>query len=125
MVWTGGGLSMLAATHTASGPALAPHTHFPLLCAQSDLAATLLGRLGLPHDDFRWSRDVFSASYRRYPFTYSTFVDGFAFTDSTGTTIFDNIAMQPTADSNPQSQASRLLRGKAIQQLSYDLLEQE
>ena len=125
MVWTGGGLSMLAAPHTASGPALAPRTHFPLLCAQSDLAATLLGCLGLPHDDFRWSRDVFSASYRRYPFTYSTFVDGFAFTDSTGTTIFDNIAMQPTADSNPQSQASRLLRGKAIQQLSYDLLEQE
>ena len=37
------------------------------LCNQTDLAATLLAQLRLPHDQFRWSRDVLSASYR-YPF---------------------------------------------------------
>ena len=125
MVWTGGGLRTLADQREGTAPALVLHAHFPLLCAQSDLAATLLGCLGLPHDDFRWSRDVFSPAYRSYPFTYSTFVDGFAFTDSTGTTIFDNISKQPTTDTAPQGQAARLLRGKAIQQKSYDLLEQE
>lgn len=128
MVWTGGALSSLAiAAQPAPEPAAAAlpaAREFGLPCAQSDLAATLLGALGLPHRQFIWSRDVFSPSYARYPFTYSTFVDGFAYTDSTGTTIFDNISGRTVVSTNAEGEAARLLRGQAIQQKSYDLLEE-
>ena len=53
------------------------------LCNQTDLAATLLAQLRLPHDQFRWSRDVLSASYR-YPFAVHNYNNGFSLADSTG-----------------------------------------
>ena len=46
------------------------------LCNQTDLAATLLAQLQLPHAQFRWSRDVLSASYR-YPFAVHNYNNGF------------------------------------------------
>ena len=112
MVWTGGALQKNLQSSV-----------FPLPCSQSDLAATLLSSLGLPHDDFFWSRDVFNPSYTRYPFTYSTFVDGFAFTDSTGTTIYDNISRRTLFSTDAQGEVIRRMRGQALQQKSYDLLE--
>ena len=58
------------------------------LCNQTDLAATLLAQLQLPHDQFRWSRDVVSASYR-YPFAVHNYNNGFSLTDSTGFIAYD------------------------------------
>src|SRR5574344_671453 len=58
------------------------------ICNQTDLAATLLGQLGLNHDKFTFSRDVMSKSYK-YPFAIHTFNNGFSFTDSTGFTVYD------------------------------------
>ena len=121
MVWTGGALSSLSFRGEAMGTG--PDT-FDCLMSQSDLAATLLSCLGLPHDDFPWSRDVTSPAYGNYPFTYSTFVDGFAFTDSTGTTVFDNISQMAIIHTTPDGSTKRLRQGQAIQQKSYDLLEQ-
>ena len=119
MVWTGGALQGLVPSSFFH----LPSSIFYLPCSQSDLAATLLGTLGLPHADFPWSRDVFNPAYARYPFTYSTFVDGFAFTDSTGTTIFDNVSRHTLFSTTPQGEVIRRMRGQALQQKSYELLE--
>ena len=58
------------------------------VCNQTDLAATLLGQLGLEHDDFRFSRDVLSETYRE-PFAINTYDDGYSVYDSTGFVNYD------------------------------------
>ena len=60
-------------------------------CSQTDIAATILGQMGLPHDDFPFSRDVTADSYK-YPFAFNTFNNGFNLRDSTGFTVYDNVA---------------------------------
>lgn len=84
------------------------------LCNQTDLAATLLAQLQLPHDQYRWSRDVLSASYR-YPFAVHNYNNGFTMADSTGFIAFDLESNRLIT--NKSSQATRLERmGKAILQ---------
>ena len=84
------------------------------LCNQTDLVATLLAQLQLPHDQYRWSRDVLSASYR-YPFAVHNYNNGFTVADSTGFIAFDLESNRLIT--NESSQASRLERmGKAILQ---------
>ena len=84
------------------------------LCNQTDLVATLLAQLRLPHDQFRWSRDVLSASYR-YPFAVHNYNNGFSLTDSTGFIAYDLESQRLVT--NESSQATRLERmGKAILQ---------
>ena len=84
------------------------------LCNQTDLAATLLAQLQLPHDQFRWSRDVLSASYR-YPFAVHNYNNGFSLTDSTGFIAYDLESQRLVT--NESSQAKHLERmGKAILQ---------
>ena len=56
---------------------------------QADLAATLLGQLGLDHSSFNFSRNVLGSDYT-YPFAFYSFNNGFAFRDSTGVTVVDN-----------------------------------
>ena len=84
------------------------------LCNQTDLAATLLAQLQLPHDQFRWSRDVLSASYR-YPFAVHNYNNGFSLADSTGFIAYDLESQRLVT--NESSQAKHLERmGKAILQ---------
>lgn len=89
---------------------------------QSDMAATILGQLGIDHSDFRFSRNIMSASYD-YPFSFYTFSNGFCFIDSTGVTLYDDDASKCLInDSNASNE--RLMRGKAIVQTLYDDLEE-
>ena len=100
MVWTGGAVK-------------APR-QVTKLCNQTDLAATLLAQLQLPHDQYRWSRDVLSASYR-YPFAVHNYNNGFTVADSTGFIAFDLESNRLVT--NGSGEASRLERmGKAILQ---------
>ena len=100
MVWAGGAIK-------------APRK-ITKLCNQTDLAATLLAQLRLPHDQYRWSRDVLSASYR-YPFAVHNYNNGFTLTDSTGFIAFDLESNRLIT--NESSQPERLERmGKAILQ---------
>jgi len=84
------------------------------IMSQSDLAATLLGQLGLPHDDFIFSRDVLAPSYR-YPFSFHTYQNGFMFRDATGYTVVDNDS--DTAVENPDPHRER--NGRVILQSLY------
>ena len=90
------------------------------ICGQNDLAATLLGQMGIAHRDFPFSRDVLSATYR-YPFAYHTFDNGMAFVDSTGATVYDITSGRVLTD-RPTPSARRLSLGKAIVQKNYDEL---
>ncbi len=84
---------------------------------QSDMAATLLGQLGIDHSDFVFSRDVLSPSYT-YPCAYWSYGGGCAFADSTGVTLIDLNTGQPCYE-NPSANENRTLRAKAILQRSY------
>lgn len=85
------------------------------LVSQTDVPATVLGLMGLPHNEFRFSRDVLSDSYT-YPFAFNTYNNGFMFRDSTGCIIYDNNSQQAIegADSIKEK------KGKVILQTVYE-----
>jgi len=85
---------------------------------QTDLAATLLGQLGLEHTAFTFSRNVLGSDYK-YPFAFYSFNNGFSFRDSTGVTVFDNNSGSILFD-EPEADEFRLDKGKAILQTVYD-----
>lgn len=85
------------------------------ILSQTDIPATILAQLGIAHDDFIFSRDVMSTSYT-YPFSFSTFNNGFNFRDSTGCTVYDNVAGKALEGADAQ----REKLGKAILQTLYN-----
>ena len=84
------------------------------LCNQTDLPATLLGQLGIGHDEFKFSRDVVSQGYT-YPFAVHTYNNGITMRDSTGFALFDLNANRTIVDESSDSEAL-LKKGKAILQ---------
>ena len=74
MIWVGGAVKAPRRVET--------------ICNQTDLPATLLGQLGIPHTDYTYSRDVLSRSYT-HPLAIHTYNNGFSLVDSTGFTVFD------------------------------------
>lgn len=91
-----------------------------ILMNQSDVCATLLAQLGLPHDDYPWSRDVLSPDYR-YPFVYSTSPSTAMFRDSTGVTVYDIESRTPITE-RPNPSDERLKKIKALLQYTYQQL---
>lgn len=110
MIWTGGVISAPRRVET--------------LMNQSDFAATLLGQLGLPHDDFPMSRDVMSASYRR-PSAVHVWNEGIWYMDETGLTVLNLLKKPATVTSSlPAPSAEREEAAKVYLQTAFDLLEQ-
>ncbi len=108
MVWTGG--------------AVRRPRRLQQVCNQSDLAATLLGQMGIPHQDYRYSRDVTSSNYVRRVAVH-TYNNGIAVTDSTGRALFDLNANRQIQGSGPA--AEELIRiGKAVLQSAARDLKQ-
>lgn len=88
------------------------------LCNQTDICATLLGQLSLPHDDFRFSRDVLSESYL-HPTAVHNYNNAQLLIDSTGYILYDFDASRFTVSkSTDQEQLLRL--NKAILQTTTD-----
>lgn len=88
-----------------------------VVCNQSDIAATLLGQMGIGHDEYRFSRDVLSKTYT-HPFAYHAFNNGFSLVDSTRFVVYDLTSSQVLVGDAPDLVA----RGKAIlQATSRDL----
>ena len=88
------------------------------LTNQTDLPATLLAQLRLPHSNFTFSRNVLSNNYS-YPFTFYTYNNALAFRDSSGLTIYSNEAERVIIDT-PTPSPIRLKRGQAILQTVMD-----
>ena len=101
LLWTGGAIR---------GP-----QQIGTLMSQTDLAATLLGQLGIDHRDFTFSRDVLADTYTD-PFGLHIFANGLMFVDAEGHTIYDTIADKAVEGGGS---ALRLQRGKAILQALY------
>ena len=99
MLWTGGAIR---------GP-----RRIDTFCTQSDLAATLLSQLGISHDDYPFSRDIFSPLYVR-PFAMHTHSDGFAVIDSTDFHAYDLNSQRVVKGKDDSS----VRIGKAILQLT-------
>ena len=85
---------------------------------QTDMAATLLGQLGLDYSMFPFSRNVLSESYV-YPFAFYSSGSVFAFRDITGVSAYD-IKADCISYEEPSANEERLNRGKAILQSAYD-----
>ncbi|MGN0220738.1 MAG: LTA synthase family protein [Prevotella sp.] len=79
------------------GGAVKEPRHVTTLMNQSDLAATLLGQLGIPHKEYVFSRDVLSDGYR-YPFAFFSNRSYIGLRDSTGFTVFDIVSGKPLED---------------------------
>ena len=85
---------------------------------QTDMAATLLGQLGLDYSMFPFSRNVLSDAYQ-YPFAFYSSGSVFAFRDSTGVSAYDIKANQVSYE-EPSASKERMNRGKVILQSAYD-----
>ena len=85
---------------------------------QTDMAATLLGQLGLGHSMFPFSRNVLSDAYQ-YPFAFYSSGSVIAFRDSTGVSAYDIKANQVSYE-EPSASEERMNRGKVILQSAYD-----
>jgi phosphoglycerol transferase MdoB-like AlkP superfamily enzyme len=99
------------------GGAVARPLKVDMPVGQTDLPAILLGQLNLPHDDFPFSRDVFSTAYTS-PFVFFSFNNGFGFRDSTGVSVYDNHPNRVILD-EPAPDPLRTDKGKAILQTLY------
>lgn len=113
MFWTGGALHF-----PVDSLGLEQHL-VDVIGQQTDLSATLLGQLGIHHEDFNFSKDLFDPEAPHFAF-YS-FVDGFGLITDSCSYVQDNkqpgVGLQPGTD-DPDGRAQRW--GKAYLQTLYD-----
>ena len=92
------------------------------ICNQTDLPATLLGQMGIAHDDYMFSRDLLSSNYR-YPFATHTYNNGITMKDSTGFAMYDLNANRLIVDKS--TDGKQLIRkGMAILQTASEHINQ-
>ena len=101
-----------------AGGSLVKPMRYEKVCNQSDLAATLLAQLRLPHADFLFSRNVLAPSYTR-PTAFHSWSEGIACVDSAGCTVW-HLASERVIWDKPTPSASRLNAAKAYWQTVYD-----
>ncbi|MBO5699485.1 MAG: sulfatase-like hydrolase/transferase [Bacteroidaceae bacterium] len=71
-----------------SGGVIKQACNVDILCNQSDLAATLLGQLKVPHHDFTMSRDILSMSYTNH-FAINAWSQSIVWMQPDGTSVYD------------------------------------
>ncbi len=85
--------------------------------SQHDIAATLLSMLGLPHDEFTFSKDMLNPANPH--FAFFTIPDAFGMVTDDNTLIFDNQAGKTVYDEGAHPGAN-LRKGQAYLQKLYD-----
>ncbi|PIP54770.1 MAG: hypothetical protein COX07_03485 [Bacteroidetes bacterium CG23_combo_of_CG06-09_8_20_14_all_32_9] len=60
---------------------------FEMPCSQTDLSATLLAQLGLKHEKYRWSKNLFNPYSK--PFSYYAFDGGLGWVETDNYFVFD------------------------------------
>ncbi len=99
------------------GGALRHPEQIDTFASQSDLAATLLAEMGIDHEAYPFSRDIFSPHLPK--FGYWCFNDGFGVADAEGVTLYDCTSDQLLSESDPASSEVRLSHGKTLLQTTY------
>lgn len=103
MIWTGGAV-------------LKPQV-ISTLASQQDIAATVLGQLGLPHQDMIFSKDIFDPSVRHY--AYFMMNDGFGMLNDDNQLIYDNKQKRVVVNLG-KKKSNNLLYGQALLQIIFD-----
>lgn len=96
------------------GGAVKNPTKINKICNQTDLAATLLGQLGISHEKLAFSRDVTSKTYT-YPCAVHSFSGGITFIDSTGVTVQDLKSGKMLVET-PKASANRIRYARTLLQ---------
>lgn len=85
--------------------------------SQTDIAATLLALLGFPHEEFKWSRNLFTPTPS--PFAFYVYNDGFGYVTPDGILTYDNVAKQPVIKEEGITE-EQVQNGKAYMQYSFE-----
>jgi len=108
MIWLGGALNV-------------HDTIIPNLASQTDVASTLLSQLGIKSDEFRFSKNILSASYS--PYAFFTFTGGFGFLKP-GTFLSFNTVTNTYQQLTPQVDSLDEKQGKAyLQSIFMDVVK--
>jgi len=91
------------------------------VCNQTDLPATLLGQLGINHDEYTFSRDVLSSTYTQ-PFAINTFDDGYSVYDSITFVNYDFIGDRVVVGQGA-NQEELMKRARAVLQAASEDLD--
>ena len=81
--------------------------------AQIDLAATLLAQLGIAHDDFDYSKDLFDPAIPK--FAYYTYNEGFGILEESGMSLWDGGSNR----TNEGADERQLQMGRTLLQQTY------
>lgn len=88
--------------------------------SQTDIAATLLGQMGIAHHEFTYSKDIFNPSSPH--FAFFTFPDAFGLVDEDNQVVFNNESKKVVLDRG-KLPGKNLKRGKAYLQKIYDTID--
>jgi len=106
MIWTGGAIRQAKRIET--------------LCNQTDLAATLLGQLGVNHSDFTFSRDVTADTYV-HPSAVHVWNEGIYYMDESGISVLHLVSQEERVQSeSPTPSQNRVNAAHAFLQTAYD-----
>ncbi|MGV3540042.1 MAG: LTA synthase family protein [Rufibacter sp.] len=100
----------------AGGALAVKDTVISTIGSQTDLVPTLLQQLGVPHDQFAWSKNLLDA--KATPFAFYVFNDGFGMVLPQGAVTFDNVAKRPI-HKDPNVPEQQVNQGKAYMQISF------
>jgi len=91
---------------------------FDKICGNTDLPATILAQLGLPHDQYFWSKDVFNTCYR--PFAFFELYDGFGWKTNEGEYVMSGKWV--LTNTVPEEMSDSIgTQGKAYMQYHFNL----
>lgn len=100
-----------------TGGAISCPTRIDTYGSQQDIAATLLGQMGLPHNEFTFSKDMLDPKAPH--FAFFTVPDAFGMATTDNCLIYDNLSGSIVLDTGKQK-GSNLLPAKAYLQKLYD-----
>lgn len=89
----------------------------PVYGSQQDIAATVLGQLGINHSDMTFSKDLFSDAFHHA--AYFMMNDGFGLIDDDNTVIYDN-KLQRVRVNTGRKKGKNIKNGKASVQVLFD-----
>ncbi len=100
-----------------AGGVVAKPLQVKLIGSQQDIAATLLGQLGISHKEFRFSKNMLSDATPK--FAFFTVPDAFGVVSEENSIIFDNKSQHVVYDKGSK-QGFNLKRGQAYLQKLFD-----
>ena len=89
----------------------------PVYGSQQDIAATVLGQLGINHSDMTFSKDLFSDAFHHSAFFMMN--DGFGLIDDDNAVIYDNKLQRVRVDTG-RLRGKNIKNGKATAQVLFD-----